>query len=61
MGEQRNFLGEVGGGEEKVGELWKDAQRGMWHSLGREDDVTFEETETAHRVERDNEEDVAGV
>lgn len=57
MEEQRNFLGEAGGGEEKVGELWKDAQGGC----GGEDAVTFEEPETAHWVERDSEEDVAGV
>lgn len=32
--EQRNFLGEAGGGEEKVGELWKDA-RGCVEHFGK--------------------------
>lgn len=35
-------------------------EEGMWNALGREDSVALEETETAHWVGRESEEDVAG-
>ena len=54
------MIQEAGGGEEEVAELCKGAQGGTWNGLGREDAVALEETETAHWVGRESEEDVAG-